>query len=147
MDRKIVFWYHSLIPITLDMISSRSLALTTHKNSFWNNLIFIPKLFFKVDEERCKTSSVLREKQELHEKWVEIDRKLEKVQHEFSVKEAQNRAVQVIMSSFWASAYAIIQIALIFLRLSGCITRLHNGQIHSKKGHSWDRLCQWSAYL
>ena len=39
---------------------------------------------------------VLREKQELHEKWLEIERKLEKIQHDFSVKEAQNRAVQVM---------------------------------------------------
>ena len=39
---------------------------------------------------------MLREKQELHEKWVEIERKLEKIQHEFSVKEAQNRAMQVM---------------------------------------------------
>ena len=52
--------------------------------------------FFKVEEERSKVASVLREKQELHEKWVEIERKLEKIQHEFSVKEAQNRAMQVM---------------------------------------------------
>lgn len=37
----------------------------------------------------------LREKQELHEKWMEIERKLEKIQHEFSIKEAANRAQQV----------------------------------------------------
>ena len=53
-------------------------------------------VFFKVEEERSKVASVLREKQELHEKWVEIERKLEKIQHEFSVKEAQNRAMQVM---------------------------------------------------
>ena len=49
-------------------------------------------------------ASVLREKQELHEKWVEIERKLEKIQHEFSVKEAQNRAMQVMCLSHAAAS-------------------------------------------
>ena len=64
------------------------------------SLIFV----FKVEEERSKVASVLREKQELHEKWVEIERKLEKIQHEFSVKEAQNRAMQVMCLSHAAAS-------------------------------------------
>ena len=67
-------------------------------------------VFFKVEEERSKVASVLREKQELHEKWVEIERKLEKIQHEFSVKEAQNRAMQVMCLYPRTKSYYLINI-------------------------------------
>ena len=53
---------------------------------------------------------MLREKQELHEKWVEIERKLEKIQHEFSVKEAQNRAMQVMCLYPRTKSYYLIYI-------------------------------------
>lgn len=52
-------------------------------------------LFFKVEEERGKTVSILREKQDVHEQWSELERKFDKLQHDFSVKEAQNHALQV----------------------------------------------------
>ena len=52
-------------------------------------------LFFKVEEERGKTVSILREKQDVHEQWSELERKFDKLQHDFSIKEAQNHALQV----------------------------------------------------
>ena len=77
----------------------RKIANTCSQKKVNNAYVPIHWLFFKVEEERSKVASVLREKQELHEKWVEIERKLEKIQHEFSVKEAQNRAMQVMCLS------------------------------------------------
>lgn len=52
-------------------------------------------LLFKVDEERSKVVAVLREKQEIHEKLTDLERRHDKLQHDFSVKEAQNHALQV----------------------------------------------------
>ena len=52
-------------------------------------------LLFKVEEERGKTVAILREKQDVHEQWSELERKFDKLQHDFGVKEAQNHALQV----------------------------------------------------
>ena len=53
--------------------------------------------------------AILREKQDVHEKWSELERKFEKLQHDFSVKEAQNHALQV-------GHFAIFKDRYIFLK-------------------------------
>ena len=67
--------------------------------------------FFKVEDERNKIVSILREKQDVHEQWSELERKFDKLQHDFGVKEAQYHVLQVrILRTFLAIEMAFPKI-------------------------------------
>lgn len=62
---------------------------------------FLP--IFKVDEVRSQLAASLREKQEVHENWLELERRHEKLQHDYAVKEAHNHALQVFIGQHQTS--------------------------------------------
>ena len=55
------------------------------KNAKSSSILFF--VWFKVEAERSKVACVSREKQNVHEKWLDLERKVEKFQHDLGVKE------------------------------------------------------------